>query len=237
MVDLYGTNPEEVSTVRKTSDFIDKYDLTFEENLKLFQDDLSDFIFNTAKIENSQLSYLQTKDVIDGKSIPGQDPEDIIVVNNLRLACDYIQEHIHDKVSLDLASQLNKIIVKSALIYRSSSKKSKETYGFEAQPWCLSPGIEDKVTTFIDELKELPSITDQAMSLWIYMLKTRFFESGNKRTGLLLANLLMIQHGKGMISIPANYLQDFKTQVTNYRETEDIEPLKQFIYDYCIQGK
>jgi len=237
MVDLAGTVPEEVVDTSKIIVLEDKYKMTKEENLKLFVQDKDDFIFNAAKIENSDLSLLQTKDVINGKNVTGVELEDTITVNNLSKAFDYLVDHIDEDLSLDLGSSINEIIVKNALIYRATSKKSKESYGFEAQPWCLSPGIEDKVTNFISELKHLPSVTDQAITLFIYLLKTRFFESGNKRTGLLLANQLMINYGVGYLSIPYTHLQDFKKQVTNYRDNEEIQPLKQFLYDYCIFGK
>ena len=46
----------------------------------------------------------------------------------------------------------------------------------------------------------------------------------------------MIQNGKGIISIPVEEDETFGQELTKYYETNNMENLKQFIYDKCIDG-
>ena len=69
-----------------------------------------------------------------------------------------------------------------------------------------------------------------------YLMRIQFFSDGNKRTAMLFANKIMIQNGKGIISIPVESDDIFGEKLTKYYESNDMEELKKFIYDYCIDG-
>ena len=59
---------------------------------------------------------------------------------------------------------------------------------------------------------------------------------GNKRTAMLIANHEMIKNGKGVISIAQENKTEFGEKLIKYYETDEIEDVKQFIYDKCIYG-
>lgn len=46
----------------------------------------------------------------------------------------------------------------------------------------------------------------------------------------------MIENGKGIISVPVNEDINFGEKLTTYYETNNMEDLKQFIYDKCVSG-
>lgn len=69
-----------------------------------------------------------------------------------------------------------------------------------------------------------------------YLMRTQFFSDGNKRTAMLFANKIMIENGKGIINIPIEEDINFGEQLIKYYETDNMEELKQFIYDKCIDG-
>lgn len=51
-----------------------------------------------------------------------------------------------------------------------------------------------------------------------------------------LANIIMIENGCGIISVPADLQKDFGGKLTEYRETNDSENISEFIYNECITG-
>lgn len=69
-----------------------------------------------------------------------------------------------------------------------------------------------------------------------YLMKTQFFSDGNKRTAMLFANKLMIENGKGIISVPVEEDANFGEKLTKYYETNNMDDLKKFIYDKCVNG-
>ena len=95
---------------------------------------------------------------------------------------------------------------------------------------------EETVIKKLQELSKIECITNRAISIMCYLMKTQFFSDGNKRTAMLFANKIMIQNGKGIIGIPVEKDILFGEELTKYYETDNMENLKNFIYDYCIDG-
>ena len=62
------------------------------------------------------------------------------------------------------------------------------------------------------------------------------FLDGNKRTAMLAGNQVMISSGCGVISVPIEQLREFTTLLVQFYESNDMKPLKAFVYDYCIDG-
>ena len=95
---------------------------------------------------------------------------------------------------------------------------------------------EDKIIKDLENFHKIECITQRAITIMCYLMRTQFFTDGNKRTAMLFANKIMIQNGKGVISIPVDEDITFGEKLTKYYETNDMEDLKQFIYDKCISG-
>lgn len=62
------------------------------------------------------------------------------------------------------------------------------------------------------------------------------FLDGNKRVANLIANKEMIKNGQGIIAVPVNMIGEYFSKLINYYETNDMEDLKLWIYEYCIDG-
>jgi len=62
------------------------------------------------------------------------------------------------------------------------------------------------------------------------------FLDGNKRTAMLAGNQVMISSGCGVISVPIEQQREFTTMLVQFYESNDMEPLKAFVYDHCIDG-
>ena len=102
--------------------------------------------------------------------------------------------------------------------------------------WKTELPNEDKTSKDLKEFNKIECITERAITIMCYLMKTQFFTDRNKRTAMLFANKIMIQNGKCVISIPVDEDVTFGEKLTKYYETNDMEDLKQFIYDKCISG-
>ena len=68
-------------------------------------------------------------------------------------------------------------------------------------------------------------------------MNLQYFNDGNKRTAMLVANHELIKNGKGIISIAEEFKNEFGEKLIAYYENEEkIEELKKFIYNNCIDG-
>ena len=65
---------------------------------------------------------------------------------------------------------------------------------------------------------------------------TQPFYDGNKRTAMMAANQIMIQNGKGIISIPIEQQVTFREMLIDFYETDNMYRIKNFLYNNCIDG-
>lgn len=70
----------------------------------------------------------------------------------------------------------------------------------------------------------------------LYGMRSQLFWDGNKRTSTIVANKIMIENGKGIIKIPDSKLVEFNILLSDFYSTNNMEKIKQFIYEYCIDG-
>ena len=70
--------------------------------------------------------------------------------------------------------------------------------------------------------------------LWI--MRTQIFRDGNKRVATIMANKVLIENGKGILSIPVKLDGVFKTMLVEYYETNEMDKLKSWLYENCITG-
>ena len=72
--------------------------------------------------------------------------------------------------------------------------------------------------------------------MMLYLMRTQPFYDGNKRTAMMAANQIMIQNGKGIISVSIEHQITFREMLINFYETNDMSKIKKFLYDNCIDG-
>lgn len=53
---------------------------------------------------------------------------------------------------------------------------------------------------------------------------------------MLIGNKIMIENGKGIISVAQKDIKEFYNLLVKYYETGDKSAIKRFLYDNCIDG-
>lgn len=96
--------------------------------------------------------------------------------------------------------------------------------------------IESKIKEEIADIQAIENPTDRAITLMLHLMRRQMFFDGNKRTSMLAANQVMISNGCGTISIPIEYQRDFSMLLIRFYETNEMQELKNFVYDNCIDG-
>ena len=70
----------------------------------------------------------------------------------------------------------------------------------------------------------------------LYLMRRQMFLDGNKRTAMLAANQVMVSNGCGVISVPIEDQPEFTRLLVSYYESGDMEEIKGFVYENCIDG-
>ena len=87
-----------------------KYNLTLEENIFLAKRNIVDSIYKESKLEGIAITFPETNEIYEGRSVAGMSVDDIIKVNNLKRAWKFVLDTIEYPIDLRYIRQLNNII-------------------------------------------------------------------------------------------------------------------------------
>ncbi|WP_342535458.1 Fic family protein [Lysinibacillus sp. FSL K6-1151] len=212
---------------------MDKFNFNREEMTLLAKKNLANSIYNSARLENVIVSPSQIENIIEGKSIAELDSGDLQIILNLCNAWSFLLNHLDDKMSLDFACNVNNLVS-----FNESLDWGKLRYGdvgingVNFQP---SIPVKKEVQIEINNILSLDAtITHKAIMYMLYGMRNQLFWDGNKRTSIFCANKLLIEHGKGLITIPEKHISEFHPLLSHYYETNEGDEIYHFIYNKCL---
>ena len=85
----------------------DKYNMTLEQNIFLAKRNLVDNIYASARMEGLNVTFPQTKTILEGVNVPNLKIDEIQCILNLRDAWNFVINHIQDKFDLDFICKVN----------------------------------------------------------------------------------------------------------------------------------
>ena len=214
----------------------DKYNMTQEQNIFLAKRNIVDSIYKSSHIEGIDITFPETQKIFDGGNVSKLRIDEIQTINNLKHAWLFVLNSINNKNDLNLLKSINSL-VGSNLVDNAGNKRN---YNVSIGGTDYKPEIPDekKVEKYINDTisDSSKTITDRAITIMCYLMRTQFFNDGNKRTSMLFANKILIENGKGIISVPVDQDVEFGNKILEFYETNDNTKLKKFIYDDCLDG-
>lgn len=91
----------------------DKFNLTKEQNIFLAKKTIVENIYHTARLEGCNITFQDTKNILDGVSVGNLNMDDVQVVLNLHDAWRYALKHIDDPFSLEFACKINEHVARN----------------------------------------------------------------------------------------------------------------------------
>lgn len=205
--------------------------MTLEQNIFVVKRNIIDYIWKDANLEGIAITYPDTEAIFNGLSIQGYKVNDIVAVNNLKHAWQFLL----DNIDYPFICELNRVVGGDNLVARAGFIRSVpvRTGGTSGQP--DSP-IESQIKEELGDIEKISNPTERAITLMLYGMRKQMFLDGNKRTSMLAANQIMISNGAGVLVVPIEKQRDFTKQLVHFYETGKMEEIKAFVYDTCIDG-
>lgn len=212
-----------------------KYRMTVEQNIFVAKRNIVDYIWKSAHLEGLAVTYPDTEAIFNGLSVAGVAVKDIIAVNNLKHAWQFVLDSLDYPVDYPFICQINRLVGGDNLVYHAGFIRNVPvTIG--GTSWKPEMPIESQIKEDLLEIRAIPEPTDRALTLMLYIMRKQMFLDGNKRTAMLAGNAEMISSGCGIISVPIEKQRDFTMLLINYYESGDMAKIKDFLYEGCIDG-
>ena len=213
----------------------DKFSMSQEQNIFLAKRNIVDSIWKSANLEGIAVTFPETQAIYDGGNVSKLRVDEIITINNLKHAWIYIISTIKDEINLNYISSIHSL-VGSNLVEEPGKMRIYEV-NMAGTKWKPELPTKEKLEELINSYNNELSKTEAIITLMCKLMKLQFFNDGNKRTAMLLANHELIKNGLGILSISEENKIEFGEKLIKYYENEDaLEDLKEFIYKTSIYG-
>lgn len=214
---------------------VPKFSLTRDENIFVAKRNLIDYIWKSAKLEGLGVTYPDTEAIFNGMYAPNVKVSDIIAVNNLKHAWQFLLDNLDVPADYPYICQLNRIVGGDNLIINAGFIR-KVPVSIGGTSWKPDIPIKSQIKEEVANVLSVEEPTDRAITLMLYLMRKQMFLDGNKRTAMLAGNQIMIANGCGVLSVPIEIQPEFTKMLVEYYETGEMDSLKDFVYENCIDG-
>lgn len=214
----------------------DKWRLTREENVFIAKRNIVDYIWKSANLEGIAVTYPETKAIYEGAVVNGLTTDEIVTINNLKYAWNFILENKDIKPDYNSLCEIQKLIAAN-LIYNPGKLRTTPV-NIGGTDWKPQFPVESQIKEELESLlnQEEKTKTEIAIEIMLWIMRRQMFIDGNKRTAMLFANKIMIDNGHGIITISKENQKEFFEKLIKYYETNDNKELKEWIYETSIDG-
>lgn len=212
-----------------------KYQMTREQNIFVAKRNIVDYIWKSAKLEGLAVTYPETEAIFNGMSVSGVKVSDIVAVNNLKHAWQFVLDNLDCPTDYPFVCKINQLVGGDSLIINAGFLRNMPV-SIGGTTWKPDMPIESQIKEEMADVLGIADPTDRAITLMLYLVRKQMFLDGNKRTSMLAGNHVMIASGCGIISVPVELQPTFTGILIEFYESNDMKSIKQFVYEKCIDG-
>ena len=203
-------------------------------NIDFAKRHLVDTIYKQARLEGIATTFADTESIIEGGKVNNMTSEDVMKIVNLKHAWEFIlnKNVIQSPTNFSLLCEINKLVQEG--FYYGAGKIRSTPVSIGGTEWKPELPIESVIKEELEDIFNSDlKVMDKAVELLLYTTKKQIFIDGNKRTAVIFANHYLISRGIGIIVIPSEKVEEFKTLLINYYEGKDEKKIRVFLKKEC----
>lgn len=186
-------------------------------------------------MENRNITFPQTKTILQGVNVPSVQLDDIQAVLNMRDAWRFLLASLDEPLTFEYWCKLNEYIARNETL--DWGKLRTGSVGISGTDYLPPVPVEAQVRAEFGAITAAnATATEKALEAFTWGTRSQFFWDGNKRTSMTLANKILVTAGAGILTITDKHMEQFNTLLLDYYDTGEKEALKDFLYENAIQG-
>lgn len=213
----------------------DKFNLTQEQNIFFAKRNIVDSLWKSANLEGIAITFPETQKIYDGGNVERLRVDEIVAINNLKHAWQFVLSTITDEINYNYISSVHSLIGSNIV----EAPGNLRVYDVKMSGTNWRPEIPSKeaLSKMLEEKETIECDTEKAIFLMCKLMKMQLFNDGNKRLAMLIANHELIKLGRGIISVSEEHKVEFGTKLIEYYENDDkLNVLMNFVYEKCLEG-
>ena len=213
----------------------DRFHMTPEQSLFLAKKKWDENVYCGMRMENRNITFPQTKTILQGINVPSVQLDDIQAVLNMRDAWRFLLATMDEPLTFAYWCKLNEFIARNEAL--EWGKLRTGSVGISGTDYTPPVPVEEQVRAELEAILTADATTtEKALEAFTWGARGQFFWDGNKRTSMTLANKILVPAGAGLLTITDKHMERFNTLLLRYYETGEKGELKDFLYNNAIQG-
>ena len=214
----------------------DKFSMTKNDNIFFAKRLLVDNIYKSANLEGIAVTFAQTNDILNDVNVDSVKPSEISKVFCLRDSWKYVLDNIDNPIDLGFLENIHELVAKADVPYYELGKLRTSDVMISGTAWRPQIPNPENLHNELKTINKIENVTDRALTVMLWIMRSQMFKDGNKRVANLVANKILIENGKGIVSVPVELDGIFKSKLVEFYESNDMQSLKKWIYDNCLDG-
>lgn len=215
--------------------YTDKFNMTPEQSLFLAKKKWDENVYCGMRMESRNITFTQTKTILQGVNVPNVQLDDIQAVLNMRDAWRFMLGNMDEPLTFDYWCKLNEYIARNESL--EWGKLRTGSVGISGTDYLPPVPTEDQTKSELEAILNADATaTSKALEAFAWGARGQFFWDGNKRTSMTLANKILISAGVGFLTVTDKYMEQFNTLLVEYYNTGNSEALTDFLYENAIEG-
>ena len=205
-----------------------------DKELQRFVIELS---WKSSKIEGNTYTLLDTERLIkDEIEAPGHAKDEARMILNHKDAFLFVRENEQEYQAFNLRNleELHGILIKGLGVNKGIRKGLVGITGSKYKPLDNVFQIREAIESLGEAISRAKTPYDKALLALVGISYIQPFEDGNKRTGRLMANALLLSHGYAPLSYRSVNEDDFKGSILVFYETNSVISFKQIFKEQYI---
>lgn len=185
----------------------------------------AEMVYDAAVFEGVNYTFPEVQTLLDGVTVGGKKIEDQELVLRLAEAHKWLFDRVEQEafaLDRDTACALNALVARGQAlewgVFRSGPVRIAGARGWAPPAAASLNGLWDEAAA---AWAAQPDILRRAAAAFLDVARNQFFWDGNKRTGRLLMNGVLLSHGHDAVSIPAARQLEFNEKMLRFYESGD----------------
>lgn len=208
-------------------------------NIDLARRNLVDSIYKQSILEGVATTYSDTETIVNEGKVRDMSTLDVQKILNLKHAWEFIMDYDVEccPTNYALLCQINGLVEEGISYSAGKIRSTPVTIGGSSYiaPIPFEFKTKEDIESIVNDT-ELDHVT-KAARLIAYSMKTQTFMDGNKRTAVIFGNHYLISHGVGLMVVPVEKIERYKTLLLDYYEDRSEDLIRFFINECFISLK
>lgn len=211
-----------------------KYNMSVENNILYAKRNIVDSIWKEANIEGIAVTFPDTREIFEGRTVPGMSVNDTVAINNLKHGWQFILDTINSAVDIPYIQKVNAVVSAGLVLNPGQPRMTDVMIG--GTSWKPDIPDYDTANAVIDEINQEKPGQERALKMFAALCRSQLFYDGNKRTAQLVVNKMLIADGAGILAIPVQDKREFDYLLVDFYESGVSDKLLAFLDEKAIDG-